>query len=130
MIMCDTERRSKIPILCGFIYSFVRPSFITALLLGVFGIIEPTVGFADESFRGTVTPPGTQAIAPYHGLTNNDLLALFMKLNVQDPNNSPEHHKMLNDLLKEIRQRKLEGELRRRQPPTISPKPPTSSRRP
>jgi hypothetical protein len=57
-----------------------------------------------------------QAVAPYHGLSNNALLALFMKLNMQDPNNSPEHNNMLNEVLKEIRQRKLESELRRRSP--------------
>jgi hypothetical protein len=111
-----------------------RQALILVLLFGVFGVIAPTVGIADESSRGkpsaTVMSPGTQAIAPYHELNNNDLLALFMKLNVQDPTNSPEHNNMLNDLLKEIRQRKLEGELRRHQHLQPSQSPPTSSKRP
>jgi hypothetical protein len=111
-----------------------QQTLITALLFGVIVGIEPTAGIADEPSRGkasaTVTPPGMQAVAPYHELSNSDLLSLFMQLNVQDPSLSPEHQSKLNDLLKEIRDRKLEGELRRRQQFPANQNTGTGSRRP
>ena len=46
-------------------------------------------------------------------LSSDELLALFLKLNVQDPNSDPEYHNQLHAIRRELRRRGLEDEARR-----------------
>jgi hypothetical protein len=55
------------------------------------------------------------ATTRYAEMSSGDLLAIFMKLSIQQPQNDPEQMKALAELGNEVRKRGLEEELRRRQ---------------
>jgi hypothetical protein len=58
--------------------------------------------------RGPVSP--AEAGSTAESLSDDNLLAIFLKLNIQDPTSDPETHHQLNAIKSELRERGLEEE--------------------
>jgi hypothetical protein len=79
-----------------------------------FGLHRGGIMTEDRSSPDRASGSPSEVGASIAELSDDNLLAIFLKLNVQDPNDDPETHALLHSIRGELRKRGLEDEALRR----------------